>query len=331
MTDALGLFHPGVSAWFREAFPLGPTAAQRLAWPAIAAGRNVLLVSPTGTGKTLAAFLVSLDLLLKRKLGGDTEPSLSVLYISPLKALDNDVARNLERRREQIRRPPDVLITTPESLYLLLTGRGRALLATVSTVILDEIHSVAGTKRGSHLALSLERLESLVTESGGRPPQRVALSATVEPVAEVATFVGGAHRVEPLVVDAKKSLDLAVLSPKDSFGGSEGSAWEPAIEAVAAEAATHRTTLVFCNNRRHAERVAAKLEEKLGQGVPTHHGSVARALREEIERDLKAGSLRVLVATGSLELGLDVGEIDSVVQIGSPKGVGRALQRAPHA
>lgn len=364
MTDALGLFHPGVSAWFREAFPLGPTAAQRLAWPAIAAGRNVLLVSPTGTGKTLAAFLVSLDLLLKRKLGGDTEPSLSVLYISPLKALDNDVARNLERpregirraleeaglsagermaarittavrtgdtaasaRREQIRRPPDVLITTPESLYLLLTGRGRALLATVSTVILDEIHSVAGTKRGSHLALSLERLESLVTESGGRPPQRVALSATVEPVAEVATFVGGAHRVEPLVVDAKKSLDLAVLSPKESFGGSEGSAWEPAIEAVAAEAATHRTTLVFCNNRRHAERVAAKLEEKLGQGVPTHHGSVARGLREEIERDLKAGSLRVLVATGSLELGLDVGEIDSVVQIGSPKGVGRALQR----
>ena len=231
-------------------------------------------------------------------------------------------------RREQIRRPPDVLITTPESLYLLLTGSGRALLSTVSTVILDEIHSVAGTKRGSHLALSLERLEALVTESGGRPPQRIALSATVEPVAEVAAFVGGAHRVEALVVDARKSLDLAVLSPKESFGRSEdGSAWEPAIEAVAAEAATHRTTLVFCNNRRHAERVAAKLEEKLGRGVPTHHGSVARVLREEIERDLKAGSLRVLVATGSLELGLDVGEIDSVVQIGSPKGVGRALQR----
>ncbi|HEX7615269.1 MAG TPA: DEAD/DEAH box helicase, partial [Thermoanaerobaculia bacterium] len=365
MTDALGLFHPGVSAWFREAFPLGPTAAQRLAWPAIAAGRNVLLVSPTGTGKTLAAFLVSLDALLKRKLGGDARPATSVLYISPLKALDNDVARNLERpregirraleeaglsagertaarittavrtgdtaasaRRAQISRPPDVLITTPESLYLLLTGGGRALLATVSTVILDEIHSVAGTKRGSHLALSLERLEALVTESGGRPPQRVALSATVEPVAEVAAFVGGMHRVEPLVVDAKKSLDLAVLSPKESFGGShEGSAWEPAIEAIAAEAATRRTTLVFCNNRRHAERVAAKLEEKLGWGVPTHHGSVARGLREEIERDLKAGSLRVLVATGSLELGLDVGEIDSVVQIGSPKGVGRALQR----
>ena len=367
MTDPLGLFHPGVAAWFRAAFPAGPTAAQRLAWPAIAAGRNVLLVSPTGTGKTLAAFLVSLDAILKRKLGSkpDAAPALSVLYISPLKALDNDVARNLERPREgihraleeagltaaelmaarittavrtgdtpasarkaQIRRPPDVLITTPESLYLLLTGGGRALLSTVSTVILDEIHSVAGTKRGSHLALSLERLEALVTESGGRPPQRVALSATVEPVAEVAAFVGGMHRVEPLVVDAKKSLDLAVLSPRESFGRDEdGSAWEPAIEAIAAEAATHRTTLVFCNNRRHAERVAAKLEEKLGRDVPTHHGSVARALREEIESDLKAGALRVLVATGSLELGLDVGEIDSVVQIGSPKGVGRALQR----
>src|ERR1035441_2073361 len=231
-------------------------------------------------------------------------------------------------RREQLRRPPDVLITTPESLYILLTGSGRVLLSTVSTVILDEIHSVAGTKRGSHLALSLERLEALVMESGRRPPQRVALSATVEPVAEVAACAAGAPRVEPLVVNARKSLDLAVVSPKETFGGSEdGSAWEPAIEAIAAEVVLRRTTLVFCNNRRHAERVAAKLEEKLGREVPTHHGSVARALREEIERDLKAGSLRVLVATGSLELGLDVGEIDSVVQIGSPKGVSRALQR----
>ncbi len=365
MSDPLDLFHPAVSAWFRERFPGGPTPAQTLAWPAIAAGRNVLLVSPTGTGKTLAAFLVALDSLVKRKLAADAEPALSVLYISPLKALDNDVARNLERpregirraleneglpageraaprittavrtgdtaaaaRREQLRRPPDVLITTPESLYILLTGGGRVLLSTVSTVILDEIHSVAGTKRGSHLALSLERLEALVTESGRRPPQRVALSATVEPVAEVAAFAGGAHRVEPLVVNARKSLDLAVVSPKETFGGSEdGSAWEPAIEAIAAEVVLRRTTLVFCNNRRHAERVAAKLEEKLGREVPTHHGSVARALREEIERDLKAGSLRVLVATGSLELGLDVGEIDSVVQIGSPKGVSRALQR----
>ncbi|MGZ6970157.1 MAG: DEAD/DEAH box helicase, partial [Thermoanaerobaculia bacterium] len=365
MSDPLDLFHPAVSAWFRESFPGGPTPAQTLAWPAIAAGRNVLLVSPTGTGKTLAAFLVALDGLVKQKLAADEKPALSVLYVSPLKALDNDVARNLERpregirraleneglpageraaarittavrtgdtaaaaRREQLRRPPDVLITTPESLYILLTGAGRALLSTVSTVILDEIHSVAGTKRGSHLALSLERLEALVTESGRRPPQRVALSATVEPVAEVAAFAGGAHRVESLVVHARKSLDLAVVSPKEAFGRSEdGSAWEPAIEAIAAEAATRRTTLVFCNNRRHAERIAAKLEEKLGHDVPTHHGSVARALREEIERDLKAGSLRILVATGSLELGLDVGEIDSVVQIGSPKGVARALQR----
>ncbi len=361
MEDPAGLFHPAVAGWFRAEFPDGPTAAQRLAWPRIAAGANVLLVSPTGTGKTLAAFLVGLDGIVRRKLAGDREPSLSVLYVSPLKALDNDIARNLERpragiaralteagggpvpsvttavrtgdtpqsaRREQLRRPPDVLITTPESLYLLLTGAGRALLGTVRTVILDEIHSVAGGKRGAHLALSLERLEDVVRAAGGGPPQRVALSATVEPVADVAAFAGGAHPVEALVVPARKALDLAVLSPKGEYGrAEEGSAWEPAIEAIAAEAALRRTTLVFCNNRRHAERVAAKLEEKLGKSVPTHHGSVARAVREEVERDLKAGALRVLVATGSLELGLDVGEIDSVVQLGSPKGVARALQR----
>ncbi|HVO52361.1 MAG TPA: DEAD/DEAH box helicase [Thermoanaerobaculia bacterium] len=361
MDDPAGLFHPAVAGWFRAEFPDGPTAAQRLAWPRIASGANVLLVSPTGTGKTLAAFLVALDGIVRRKVAGDREPSLSVLYVSPLKALDNDIARNLERpragialalassgnglapsitaavrtgdtphsaRREHLRRPPDVLITTPESLYLLLTGAGRALLATVRTVILDEIHSVAGGKRGAHLALSLERLEDVVRGAGGKPPQRVALSATVEPVAEVAAFAGGAHAVEALVVPARKALDLAVLSPKGEYGrAEEGSAWEPAVEAIAAEAALRRTTLVFCNNRRQAERVAAKLEEKLGKSVPTHHGSVARAVREEVERDLKAGALRVLVATGSLELGLDVGEIDSVVQLGSPKGVARALQR----
>ena len=361
MDDAAGLFHPAVAGWFRAEFPDGPTAAQRLAWPRIAAGANVLLVSPTGTGKTLAAFLVGLDGIVRRKLAGDCEPSLSVLYVSPLKALDNDIARNLERpragvaralaasgggpapsvtaavrtgdtpqsaRREQLRRPPDILITTPESLYLLLTGAGRGLLGTVKTVILDEIHSVAGGKRGAHLALSLERLEDVVRAAGGKPPQRVALSATVEPVAEVAAFVGGAHAVEALVVPARKELDLAVLSPKgDADHSSDDSPWGAAVEAIAAEAALRRTTLVFCNNRRQAERVAAKLEEKLGRSVPTHHGSVARAVREEVERDLKAGALRVLVATGSLELGLDVGEIDSVVQLGSPKGVARALQR----
>jgi ATP-dependent Lhr-like helicase len=362
MDDPTGLLHPAVAAWFRAEFPDGPTAAQRLAWPRIAAGAHVLLVSPTGTGKTLAAFLVGLDGIVRRKLAGDREPALSVLYVSPLKALDNDIHRNLERpragiaralaasgdagtapsvtaavrtgdtpaaaRREQLRRPPDILITTPESLYLLLTGAGRALFTTVTTVILDEVHSVAGSKRGAHLALSLERLEDVVREAGGKAPQRIALSATVEPVLDVAAFVGGAHHVEPLVVPAKKTLDIAVLSPKGDYGrAEEGSAWEPAVEAIAAEAATRRTTLVFCNNRRHAERVAAKLEEKLGKAVPTHHGSVARAVREEVERDLKAGTLRILVATGSLELGLDVGEIDSVVQLGSPKGVARALQR----
>ena len=361
MDDPSDLLHPAVAAWFRAEFPSGPTAAQRLAWPRIASGANVLLVSPTGTGKTLAAFLVGLDGVLRRKLAGATEPALSVLYVSPLKALDNDIHRNLERpragialalasgagspapsltaavrtgdtpaseRREQLRRPPDVLITTPESLYLLLTGSGRSLLGTAKTVILDEVHAVAGGKRGAHLALSLERLEDVVREAGGRPPQRVALSATVEPVESVAAFVGGAHPVEPLVVPARKTLDLAVLSPRGNADRTgDDSPWGAAVEAIAAEAATRRTTLVFCNNRRQAERVSAKLEEKLGKAVPTHHGSVARAVREEVERDLKAGALRVLVATGSLELGLDVGEIDSVVQLGSPKGVARALQR----
>lgn len=361
--DPLSLFHPAVAAWFREAFPSGPTEAQRLAWPRIAAGEDVLLVSPTGTGKTLAAFLWALDAVLRRKLAGDTSPRLSVLYVSPLKALGNDIHRNLERpragiraalaahgvdpasvsieaavrtgdtpaaaRTAQARRPPDVLITTPESLYLLLTGAGRRSLATVETVLLDEVHSVAGTKRGAHLALSLERLASLVASAGGAVPQRIALSATVAPVETVAAFAGGSSgTLTPVVVDARKALDLTVTSPgADLRALPDGSAWGPALEAVVAEIRRRRSTLVFCNNRRLAERVARKLGEALGADVPVHHGSVARPLRESIERRLKAGDLPVLVATGSLELGIDIGEIDAVVQVESPKGIARGLQR----
>ncbi|HYN40421.1 MAG TPA: DEAD/DEAH box helicase [Thermoanaerobaculia bacterium] len=356
--DPLDLFHPSVASWFREAFPGGPTAAQHGAWPAIAAGENVLLVSPTGTGKTLAAFLVALDAILRRRLAGDGAPRLATLYVSPLKALDNDVHRNLERpragiaahlgadrvpittavrtgdtpsreRTSQLKSPPDVLITTPESLYLMLTGSGRRALEGVSTVILDEIHSVAGTKRGSHLALSLERLEELVARGGGTSPQRIALSATVAPVDVVASFAAGTGRtMRPVVVEARKKLDLTVTSPASDFRSlPDGSAWGPAIETVVSEVAARKTTLVFCNNRRLAEKVARKLSDATGTEVPTHHGSVSRPMREKIETALKAGTLPVLVATGSLELGIDVGHVDSVVLLESPKGIARGLQR----
>lgn len=356
--DPLDLFHPAVAAWFREAFPAGPTEAQRLAWPAIASGENVLLVSPTGTGKTLAAFLVALDAILRRRLAGDEAPRLASLYVSPLKALDNDVHQNLERpragiaaqlgaervpvttavrtgdtptreRASQLKAPPDVLITTPESFYLMLTGGGRRALEGVSTVVLDEVHSVAGTKRGSHLALSLERLEEVVARAGGTPPQRVALSATVAPVDVVASFAAGTgRRTKPLVVPAKKALDLLVTSPAPDFRDlPDGSAWGPAVEAVVKEVESRKTTLVFCNNRRLAEKVSRRLSDATGADVPTHHGSVSRPRREEIEKELKAGKLPVLVATGSLELGIDVGHVDSVVLLESPKGIARGLQR----
>lgn len=356
--DPLDLFHPAVASWFREAFPEGPTAAQNGAWPAIAAGENVLLVSPTGTGKTLAAFLVALDAILRRRLAGDDAPRLATLYVSPLKALDNDVHRNLERprsgiaahlgahrvpittavrtgdtpsreRTSQLKAPSDVLITTPESLYVMLTGSGRRALEGVSTVILDEIHSVAGTKRGSHLALSLERLEELVGRAGFAPPQRIALSATVAPVDVVASFAAGTGRpIRSVVVEVRKKLDLTVTSPASDFRSlPDGSAWGPAIEAVVGEVAARKTTLVFCNNRRLAEKVARKLSDATGTDVPTHHGSVSRPAREKIETALKSGALPVLVATGSLELGIDVGHVDSVVLLESPKGVARGLQR----
>ena len=345
-----------MAGWFRDTFPAGPTEAQRLAWPRIAAGESVLLVSPTGTGKTLAAFLVALDELVREKVAKGEERRLRVLYVSPLKALDNDVHRNLDApragirkrlpdvrieaavrtgdtpqsaRASQVKSPPDILITTPESIYLMLTGTSRRIFAGVTTVILDEVHSIAGTKRGAHLALTLERLDALVAAAGNPLPRRIALSATVEPPGRVAAFVGGTeHRVTPLVVKAPKRLELRVGSPLgESSEPQEGAAWRAAIDAIEDEIAKRRTTLVFCNNRRHAERIAALLSERLGLEVPTHHGSVSRALREEIEAKLKSGTLRVLVATGSLELGLDIGEIDAVVQVSSPKGVARALQR----
>ncbi len=368
--DPLARFHPASAAWFREAFPKGPTEIQRLAWPAIASGENVLLVSPTGTGKTLAALLVALDSILKRKLGGHAQAGLSAVYVSPLKALDADVDRNLVAPRLGIaqalaalepyrpptisidaavrtgdtpsreraafrRRPPDLLITTPESLYLLLTGAARSLFSGVTTVILDEVHSLAGTKRGAHLSLTLERLEGLVRSTSARALQRIALSATVRPIGETAAFSAGSHRpitsLEVTTAAAAKRLELSVVAPSPDLGDPrrlpDGSAWGPVIDTMAKEIGRRRTTLVFCNSRRLAERVAAMLAARLGFDVPTHHGSISRQRREELETRLKAGELPVLVATSSLELGIDIGHVDAVIQLESPKGAARGLQR----
>ncbi|HWI03761.1 MAG TPA: DEAD/DEAH box helicase, partial [Acidimicrobiales bacterium] len=360
-----------------------PTSAQEQGWEAISKGDHTLILAPTGSGKTLAAFLWTLDRLI-------TEPAANtcrVLYVSPLKALTYDVERNLraplagmaleaERRglpvpavrvgtrtgdtpasdrRDLVRHPPDILITTPESLYLLLTSQAREMLRTVEHVIVDEIHSVAGTKRGAHLALSLERLERL-TE---RPPQRIGLSATQRPLDEVARFLGGraGGRPRPVtVVDAgvRKPLELQVIVPVEDMaelgkpiddgdgallsgpaaGNPEArhSIW-PAMHPVLLDLIrSHRSTLIFVNSRRLAERLAARLNELAGEDlVRAHHGSVAREQRLEIEDALKAGKLPALVATSSLELGIDMGAIDLVVQVESPASVASGLQRIGRA
>lgn len=358
-------FHPLVSAWFGERLG-APTEAQRLAWPAIAAGRDVLVSSPTGSGKTLAAFLAALDGLLRDALEGRLADETRVLYVSPLRALSNDIEKNLQRplaelsaaavaaghappgirvglrtgdtpaarRQALVRRPPHVLVTTPESLYLLLTSeRGRACLAQVRTVIVDEIHAVARDKRGAHLALSLERLEALA----GHRPQRIGLSATVNPAVELARFLVGAARVGPgglprcalVEVGRRRPLDLGIEVPRDELSSiASNELWAETYDRVAALARAHRSTIVFVNTRRLAERAAHALAERLGPGeVAAHHGSLARARRLDAEERLKEGRLRAIVATGSLELGIDVGTVDLVVQLGSPGSLSVGLQR----
>ncbi|MGI8983231.1 MAG: DEAD/DEAH box helicase, partial [Acidimicrobiales bacterium] len=378
---SLERFSPVARAWFEAAFA-APTAAQEQGWDAVSKGDHTLILAPTGSGKTLAAFLWTLDRLLAGPPGG-----CRVLYVSPLKALTYDVERNLraplagmaleaERRglpapavrvgtrtgdtsasdrRDLVRHPPDILITTPESLYLLLTSQARELLRTVEHVIVDEIHSVAGTKRGAHLALSLERLERL-TE---RPPQRIGLSATQRPLEEVARFLGGRAAGAPrpvTVVDAgvRKQLQLQVIVPVEDMAElgkpiddgdgpllsgpaagnpeSRHSIW-PAMHPVLLDLIrSHRSTLIFVNSRRLAERLAARLNELAGEDlVRAHHGSVAREQRLEIEDALKAGTLPALVATSSLELGIDMGAIDLVVQVESPASVASGLQRIGRA
>jgi ATP-dependent Lhr-like helicase len=358
-SHALDWAHPIVREWFLERFET-PTEPQEMGWPHILARRTTIISAPTGSGKTLAAFLACIDRLVRKALGGELADSTEVLYVSPLKALGNDIQKNLEvpladilrkagergllmpeirvgvrtgdtlmhERRAMLRRPPHILVTTPESLYILLTAeKSRAMLRGVETVIVDEIHAVADDKRGAHLALSLERLEALLL----RPPVRIGLSATQKPIERVARFLTGSDRPAPVVVDVghRRAMDVAVeVPPSELSAVASNEMWGEIYDRIAALVGQHRSTLVFVNTRRLAERVSHHLAERLGQdAVAAHHGSLARKLRLSAERRLKAGELRVLVATASLELGIDIGHVDLVCQIGSPRSIGVALQR----
>ncbi|MEU7017854.1 DEAD/DEAH box helicase [Streptomyces sp. NPDC046385] len=401
--SALDSFSPATRSWFTGAFT-APTAAQEGAWQAIGAGSDVLVVAPTGSGKTLAAFLASLDRLAATPPPADAKKRCRVLYVSPLKALAVDVERNLRSpltgiRQESVRlglpepdvkvgirsgdtppaerralatRPPDILITTPESLFLMLTSAARDALAGIETVILDEVHAVAGTKRGAHLALSLERLDELLP----RPARRIGLSATVRPVEEVARYLSPQRKVEIVQPPSGKEFDLSVVVPvedmgelggspaSDASGGADGgdrpSIWPHVEERIADLVQAHRSTIVFANSRRLAERLCNRLNEiayeratgealpdgkppaeimaqsGAAQGAPpllarAHHGSVSKEQRALVEEDLKAGRLPAVVATSSLELGIDMGAVDLVVQVESPPSVASGLQRVGRA
>ena len=364
VSPSLAWAHPLVQEWFTARFST-PTEPQEQGWPHILAGHTTLISAPTGSGKTLAAFLACIDRLVCKALAGELRDRTEVLYISPLKALGNDIQKNLEvplgeilqmagdrgllmpeirtavrtgdtlmkDRRLMLKRPPHILVTTPESFYILLTAeKSRAILRDVETVIVDEIHAVADDKRGVHLALSLERLEAL-TE---RRPARIGLSATQKPIEEVAHFLAGASdpqnpRPDPVIVNVghKRTLDLGVEVPSSELGPvASNEMWDEIYERIVQLVNAHRSTLVFVNTRRLAERIAHQLGERLGEeNVAAHHGSLARKLRLEAERKLKEGQVKVLVATASLELGIDVGTVDLVCHISSPRSIAVALQR----
>ncbi|EXU85413.1 DEAD/DEAH box helicase, partial [Streptomyces noursei] len=397
--SALDSFSPATRGWFAGAFR-APTAAQEGAWRAIAEGSDVLVVAPTGSGKTLAAFLASLDALASSPPPAEPKKRCRVLYVSPLKALAVDVERNLRSpltgiRQESVRRglpepdvrvgtrsgdtpaaerralatrPPDILITTPESLFLMLTSAAREALAGVETVIVDEVHAVAGTKRGAHLALSLERLDELLD----RPARRIGLSATVRPVEEVARYLSPRRRVEIVQPPSGKRFDLTVVVPVEDMGelgsapvqegetGEKPSIWPQVEERIVDLVQAHRSTIVFANSRRLAERLCNRLNEiayerttgtplpehhspaelmaeaGAAKGAPAllaraHHGSVSKEQRAQVEEDLKAGRLPAVVATSSLELGIDMGAVDLVVQVESPPSVASGLQRVGRA
>ena len=361
----LSRFHPVLTEWFAQRIG-SPTEVQQQAWAHIQAGQDTLIAAPTGSGKTLAAFFSCIDTLFQKALARELDDRTLVLYVSPLKALSNDVQKNLQQplneigeaalaaglllpelrvlvrtgdtpmaaRQQMLRRPPHILITTPESLFILLTAeKSRRLLHGVRTVIVDEIHAVASSKRGAHLALSLERLEALTDKR----PQRIGLSATQRPIEIVAQFLVG-ERQPPVIVDVghRRELDVAVEVPKDELGAVATNAiWSDLYDRIAELVRAHRSTLVFVNTRRLAERVSHHLEERLadlGEGaVAAHHGSLSKEIRLSAEDRLKRGHARVVVATASLELGIDVGTVDLVCQIGSPRSIATCLQRIGRA
>ncbi len=356
MIDA---FHPLLREWFRVRYG-NPTEPQLQGWPVIRAGQDVLISAPTGSGKTLAAFSICLDDLVRRADAGTLADETLVVYVSPLKALTNDIHKNLEiplgeiyalaqekgreipqirtsvrtgdtttsERQRMLRTPPHVLVTTPESLFILLTAeKSRALFRNVSTVIVDEIHAMVADKRGSHLALTLARLDALVEQHSGRKPQRIGLSATVRPLEDVAQFLSPkAHVVD---VGSRRPMTLAIEVPKDELGPvASNELWGETYDRVAELIRANRTTLVFVGTRRMSERVAFALSERLGADVILpHHGSLSKEKRFEAENRLKNGELKCVVATASLELGIDIGSIDLVVQLGSPRSIAVALQR----
>src|SRR5437773_1928944 len=361
----LSLFHPLIARWFVGRFG-EPTAPQVQGWAHIAEGRDTLVAAPTGSGKTLAAFLWSINHLVAAAHNGTLRDETAVVYVSPLKALGNDIQKNLQEplaaisalaeqagtplpeiramvrsgdtpareRNLMVRRPPHILITTPESLYILLTAqRSREFLRTARVVIVDEIHAVAGDKRGSHLALSLERLDLLA----GRNLQRIGLSATVKPIDAIARLLVGAGRTtrdgQPLcaIVDVghRRAWELRVDVPTQPLSHvASHEMWAEVYDRIAALSRDHRTTLVFVNTRRLAERVAHQLTQRLGEGkVAPHHGSLSRQIRLDAERRLKSGELAVVVATASLELGIDIGHVDLVCHLGAPRALATLLQR----
>jgi len=363
MKGVLAGFDPLVAEWFAARFG-APTEPQVLGWPEIRAGHDVLISAPTGSGKTLAAFLTAIDSLVRRARLGPLGDETEIVYVSPLKALSNDVHKNLELplaeisalaaergvtlapirtalrtgdtpqadRQRMTRHRPHILVTTPESLYILLTSaRPREMLAHVRTLIVDEIHAVADDKRGSHLAVTLARLDRLVEQNGGKAPQRIGLSATVKPIEEVGKFLS--ERASIIHVGHRRAMDLAVEVPRDELGCvATNEMWDEIYDRVAELIRAHRTTLVFVNTRRLAERLAHHLGERLGQNaVLPHHGSLSRELRLNAEQKLKNGELRAVVATASLELGIDIGTVDLVCQIGSPRSIAVALQRVGRA
>lgn len=361
--NSLSWAHPLVQDWFISKFG-APTEPQVQGWPHILSGKTTLISAPTGSGKTLAAFLACVERLVRKSLSGQLTDQTEVLYVSPLKALSNDIQKNLtgplteisnlatqqnlpmdeirvavrtgdtptNERQKMLRKPPHILVTTPESLYILLTAeKSRVLLQNVKTIIVDEIHAIANDKRGAHLSLSLERLEAITSS----PPIRIGLSATQKPIEVVAHFLAGNHRPPPVIVNIghKRNLDLAIEVPQTELSAvATNEMWDEIYTRITELSQQNRSTLVFVNTRRLAERVAHHLAERIGEDqVLAHHGSLSRKLRLLAEHKLKHGELKVLVATASLELGIDIGTVDLVCQIGSPRAISAALQRIGRA